>query len=265
MRLNTVLKCVFMMWIYGNHDRFSPFLQMTTPTCAAPLTRLLSWTLFKTLPVQESKLEEQVPKDLWNVSLKCVSCILIQSHLLLQHLLTPLPTGQIPSLLPWFPGQTLVQTMMSTLQQGAAHLGLVGVHVTATAGQMGAISGRITGPVVSSFRVCFALGNMTTSLSFSIGGFYPEVDFGSPDGSPIQDPSLRIPQDPQAGRGFGAWHPPPQVSRPDGAPLAPRPGRPYQSEEEEVSWRPGPPFPPFTDRSSGGAPRRVYESEAPPC
>lgn len=116
---------------------------------------------------------------------------------------------------------------------------------------------------------------MTTSLSFSIGGFYPEVDFGSPDGSPIQDPSLRIPQDPQAGRGFGAWHPPPQVSQPDGAPLpgrgaplAPLPGRPYQSEEEEVSWRPGPPFPPFppfSDGSRGGAPRRVYESEAPPC
>lgn len=110
------------------------------------------------------------------------------------------------------------------------------------------------------------------SLSFSIGGFYPEVDFGSPDGSPIQDPSLRIPQDPQAGRGFGTWHPPPQVSRPDGAPLAPLaplPGRPHQSEEEEdVSWRPGPPFPPFPpfpDRSRGGAPRRVYESEASLC
>lgn len=165
---------------------------------------------------------------------------------------------------------------MSTLQQGAALPVLEGVQVTATARQMEAITGQITGPVISSFRVCSALGNMTTSLSFSIGGFYPEVDFGSPDGSPIQDPSLRIPQDPQAGRGFGAWHPPSQASRPDGAPLAPLPGRgaplaplpgrPYQSEEEEeVSWRPGPPFPPFPDRSRGGAPRMVYEREGPLC
>lgn len=112
-----------------------------------------------------------------------------------------------------------------------------------------------------------ALGVTSASVcpSVSIGGFYP--DFGSPDGSPIRDPSPRLPLDPHADRGFGAW-----PSRPDGAPLglAPLPRRPYQEEEEEqeaeeeVSWRPAPPFPPFPDRSRGGAPRRLYESEAPP-
>ena len=85
----------------------------------------------------------------------------------------------------------------------------------------------------------------------SFGGFYP--DFGSPDGSPIRDPSLRLPPGPPSDRGFGA----------------PQPRRPYQEEEQEeeeavVSWRPAPPFPPFADVSRGAAPRRLDESEAPP-
>lgn len=91
--------------------------------------------------------------------------------------------------------------------------------------------------------------------SVSIGGFYP--DFGSPDGSPIRDPSLRLPPDPHTDRGFGAW-----PSRPDGAPLPRRPYQEEEEEEEEVSWRPAPPFPPLADRSRGGAPQRLYESEA---
>ncbi|XP_049432201.1 latent-transforming growth factor beta-binding protein 4 isoform X6 [Epinephelus fuscoguttatus] len=101
-------------------------------------------------------------------------------------------------------------------------------------------------------------------------GYYSEGDFSPPDGSPPRPPSLHLPVDPRAERAFGAQPPPP--SRPDGPPLslAPLPGAPYeveQEEEEEVAWRPGPPFPPFTERGrgggggggGGGAPRRVYE------
>uniref|UniRef100_A0A3B5B9M9 Latent-transforming growth factor beta-binding protein 1 n=1 Tax=Stegastes partitus TaxID=144197 RepID=A0A3B5B9M9_9TELE len=93
-----------------------------------------------------------------------------------------------------------------------------------------------------------------------------EGDYGPPDGS--RTPSFRLPPDPRAEISFGARPPPP--SRPDGPPLslAPLPGAPrYEEEEEEEddrTWRPGPPFPPFTgDRSRGGAaPRRLYESES---
>uniref|UniRef100_A0A3P8TW60 Latent-transforming growth factor beta-binding protein 1 n=1 Tax=Amphiprion percula TaxID=161767 RepID=A0A3P8TW60_AMPPE len=91
-------------------------------------------------------------------------------------------------------------------------------------------------------------------------GYYPEGDYGPPDGS--RPPSFRLPPDPRAEISFGAQPPPP--SRPDAPPLslAPLPGAPRyeeeeEEEEEERSWRPGPPFPPFTDRSRGGAaPRR---------
>uniref|UniRef100_A0AAQ5YXM0 Latent-transforming growth factor beta-binding protein 1 n=1 Tax=Amphiprion ocellaris TaxID=80972 RepID=A0AAQ5YXM0_AMPOC len=97
----------------------------------------------------------------------------------------------------------------------------------------------------------------------SITGYYPEGDYGPPDGS--RPPSFRLPPDPRAEISFGAQPPPP--SRPDAPPLslAPLPGAPRyeeeeEEEEEERSWRPGPPFPPFTDRSRGGAaPRRLYE------
>uniref|UniRef100_A0A3B5B1L6 Latent-transforming growth factor beta-binding protein 4-like n=1 Tax=Stegastes partitus TaxID=144197 RepID=A0A3B5B1L6_9TELE len=77
-----------------------------------------------------------------------------------------------------------------------------------------------------------------------------EGDYGPPDGS--RTPSFRLPPDPRAEISFGARPPPP--SRPDGPPLSLAP----------LTWRPGPPFPPFTgDRSRGGAaPRRLYESES---
>ncbi|XP_061916705.1 latent-transforming growth factor beta-binding protein 4 isoform X4 [Entelurus aequoreus] len=79
-------------------------------------------------------------------------------------------------------------------------------------------------------------------------GYYTD-----PGGSPFR------PSDPQMERAFGAG-PPPPPPRPGTPPLglAPRPGA-YE-EEEEDSWGPGPPFPPFGDRSrGGGALRRVYE------
>ncbi|XP_038548862.1 latent-transforming growth factor beta-binding protein 2-like isoform X4 [Micropterus salmoides] len=91
-------------------------------------------------------------------------------------------------------------------------------------------------------------------------GYYSEGDFGPPDGSQPRTPSIHFHPDPRAERAFGARPPPP--SRAEGAPLslAPLPGAPYQEqeeqEEEEPAWRPGPPF---TERSRGGAPRRVYE------
>ncbi|KAM8905293.1 latent-transforming growth factor beta-binding protein 4-like isoform 2-T2 [Spinachia spinachia] len=81
-------------------------------------------------------------------------------------------------------------------------------------------------------------------------GFYTEGDFLPPDGS--------LPR-PQAERAFGARPPP---SRPDGPPisLAPLPGAPYRVEqEEEGGWRQPLPFPPFTERRGGAAPRRLYE------
>ncbi|XP_026173673.1 latent-transforming growth factor beta-binding protein 4 isoform X2 [Mastacembelus armatus] len=92
-------------------------------------------------------------------------------------------------------------------------------------------------------------------------GFYPEGDYSPPDGSPPR--TFRLPPDPRAERAFGVRPPPP--SQPDGPPLslAPLPGSLYEeNEEDEETWRPGPPFPPFTDRSvggGGGAQRRVYE------
>ncbi|XP_040901991.1 LOW QUALITY PROTEIN: latent-transforming growth factor beta-binding protein 4 [Toxotes jaculatrix] len=94
-------------------------------------------------------------------------------------------------------------------------------------------------------------------------GYYSEGDYGSPDTSPPRPPSFRLPPDPRAETAFGARPPPP--SRPDGPPLslAPLPGAPYEEEEDEETWRPGPPFPPFTERG-GGAPRRVYERRYEP-
>ncbi|KAL6104929.1 ltbp4 [Pungitius sinensis] len=87
------------------------------------------------------------------------------------------------------------------------------------------------------------------------------VSYQGPDFRP---PSFRPPPDPRAERAFGARPPPP--SRPDGPPisLAPLPGAPYQVEQEEEGeeegwWRQAPPFPPFTERREGGAPRRLYE------
>ncbi|KAM7412492.1 hypothetical protein PAMA_020054 [Pampus argenteus] len=97
-------------------------------------------------------------------------------------------------------------------------------------------------------------------------GYYSEGDYGPPDGS--GPPYLRLPVDPRAETAFRAQPPPPP--QPDGAPLnlAPLPGAPYDEQEEgedEEAWRPGPPFPLFTERRRGGgggggeAPRRVYE------
>uniref|UniRef100_A0A3Q3N141 Latent-transforming growth factor beta-binding protein 4 n=1 Tax=Mastacembelus armatus TaxID=205130 RepID=A0A3Q3N141_9TELE len=89
-------------------------------------------------------------------------------------------------------------------------------------------------------------------------------DYSPPDGSPPR--TFRLPPDPRAERAFGVRPPPP--SQPDGPPLslAPLPGSLYEeNEEDEETWRPGPPFPPFTDRSvggGGGAQRRVYERES---
>ncbi|XP_030599886.1 latent-transforming growth factor beta-binding protein 4 isoform X2 [Archocentrus centrarchus] len=98
-------------------------------------------------------------------------------------------------------------------------------------------------------------------------GFYSEGDYGPPDSSQPRPPSFRIPPDPRAEIGFGV-QPPPQ-SQPDGPPLslAPLPGGRYEDSEdseEDRTWRSGPPFPPFTDRSrggggGGGVPRRLYE------
>lgn len=96
-------------------------------------------------------------------------------------------------------------------------------------------------------------------------GYYSEGDYGSPDSSQSRPPPFRIPPDPRADIGFGVQPPP---SRPDGPPLslAPLPGGRYEEtaeEEGDRAWRPGPPFPPFTDRSGGGGvPRRLYESES---
>nr|XP_057935549.1 latent-transforming growth factor beta-binding protein 4 isoform X3 [Doryrhamphus excisus] len=93
-------------------------------------------------------------------------------------------------------------------------------------------------------------------------GYYSERDYGVSDGSPLRPPFPRLPSDPRTERAFGVRPPPP--AQPDAPPLslAPLPGA-YDldlEEEEEHSWGPGPPFPPFGDRSrGGGAPRRVYE------
>lgn len=108
--------------------------------------------------------------------------------------------------------------------------------------------------------------------SVSLGGFYPEVDFSTPDGTPIRAPPLHLPLDPRSQRAFVARPHPLLPSQADGHPLrpAPVPGAPYQEEEEEEveeeEWRQGPPFPPFTERGRGGGggggiPQRVYESE----
>ncbi|XP_039986751.1 latent-transforming growth factor beta-binding protein 1-like [Xiphias gladius] len=103
-------------------------------------------------------------------------------------------------------------------------------------------------------------------------GYYSEGDYGSPDGSPPRPPSFGLPADPRSETAFGAQPPPP--SRPDGPPLslAPLPGGPYEEqeedeeeEEEDETWRPGPPFPSFTERrgggGGGGAPWRAYERQ----
>lgn len=97
-------------------------------------------------------------------------------------------------------------------------------------------------------------------------GYYSEGDYGPPDSSQSRPPPFGIPPDPRADIGLGVLPPPP--SRPDGPPLslAPLPGGRYEEteeEEEDRAWRPGPPFPSFTDRSGGGGvPRRLYESES---
>ncbi|XP_060929872.1 latent-transforming growth factor beta-binding protein 4 [Limanda limanda] len=93
-------------------------------------------------------------------------------------------------------------------------------------------------------------------------GFYSEGDYSSPDAPPPRPPSFRLLPDPRAETAFGARPPPP--SQPDGPPLslAPLPGPHYpdQEEEGEEAWRPGPPFPPFTERGrGGGGALRVYE------
>ncbi|XP_054598325.1 latent-transforming growth factor beta-binding protein 4 isoform X3 [Nothobranchius furzeri] len=99
--------------------------------------------------------------------------------------------------------------------------------------------------------------------------YFAEGDYGSPDGSPPRTPSFRLPPDPRSEIGFGARPLPP--SQPDlpSLNLAPLPGSPYMEEEEEEeearAWRPGPAFPPFSDRSrGGGAQRRVYERRYEP-
>ncbi|XP_039478494.1 latent-transforming growth factor beta-binding protein 4 isoform X6 [Oreochromis aureus] len=88
-------------------------------------------------------------------------------------------------------------------------------------------------------------------------GYYSEGDYGPPDSSQSRPPPFRIPPDPRADIGFGVQPDSPPLS------LAPLPGGRYEETEEEAedrAWRPGPPFPPFTDRSGGGGvPRRLYE------
>ncbi|XP_024910631.1 latent-transforming growth factor beta-binding protein 1 isoform X1 [Cynoglossus semilaevis] len=96
-------------------------------------------------------------------------------------------------------------------------------------------------------------------------GFFTEGDYSPPDGTQPRPPSFRIPPDPRSEAGFGAQPLPPL--RPDGPPLslAPLPVAPYEGsreeEDDEETWRPL--FPPFSERSRGGAgvgaPRRVYE------
>ncbi|XP_016536465.1 latent-transforming growth factor beta-binding protein 4 isoform X4 [Poecilia formosa] len=94
-------------------------------------------------------------------------------------------------------------------------------------------------------------------------GFYPEGDYGSPDGSAPRTPALQLPPDPRSDIAFMARPLPP--SRPDPPPLslAPRPGPPYDDREggDFRGWRPGAGLPPFTDSrgGGGGGPRRVYE------
>lgn len=99
------------------------------------------------------------------------------------------------------------------------------------------------------------------SLSTS---YYSEGDYGSPDSPHPRTPSVRLPPDSRSELGFGTRPDLPSLN------LAPLPGSPYEvqeeEEEDERTWRPGPRFPSFTDRSrggagGGGAPRRVYESE----
>uniref|UniRef100_A0A3B3CJF3 Latent-transforming growth factor beta-binding protein 4 n=2 Tax=Oryzias melastigma TaxID=30732 RepID=A0A3B3CJF3_ORYME len=91
--------------------------------------------------------------------------------------------------------------------------------------------------------------------------YFSEGDYGPPDSSAPRTPSFRLPPDPRSEIAFGARPFPP--AQPDGPPLslAPLPGSPYEDpEEDEMTWRRGPPFPPFTDRSrGGGGPRRLYE------
>ncbi|XP_014915219.1 latent-transforming growth factor beta-binding protein 4 isoform X4 [Poecilia latipinna] len=94
-------------------------------------------------------------------------------------------------------------------------------------------------------------------------GFYPEGDYGSPDGSAPRTPALQLPPDPRSDIVFMARPLPP--SRPDPPPLslALRPGPPYDDREggDFRGWRPGAGLPPFTDSGGGGGggPPRVYE------
>ncbi|XP_021164545.2 LOW QUALITY PROTEIN: latent-transforming growth factor beta-binding protein 1 [Fundulus heteroclitus] len=92
-------------------------------------------------------------------------------------------------------------------------------------------------------------------------GYYPEGDYGSPEGSLPRAPTFRLPPDPRADIAYGVR--PLLPSRPDSPPLNLAPYEDREEEEEDVgTWRQGPPFPPFTDRSAeggGGPPRRLYE------
>ncbi|XP_015253181.1 PREDICTED: latent-transforming growth factor beta-binding protein 1-like [Cyprinodon variegatus] len=95
-------------------------------------------------------------------------------------------------------------------------------------------------------------------------GFYPEGDYSRPDGSPPRAPTFRLPPDPRSDIAFGSRPDPPSLPNSPPLNLAPLPRSPYGEGEEEDdfrTWRPAPPFPPFTDRSAGGGggPRRVYE------
>nr|XP_020478341.1 latent-transforming growth factor beta-binding protein 4 [Monopterus albus] len=96
-------------------------------------------------------------------------------------------------------------------------------------------------------------------------GYYTEGDYSPPDASRPRPPTLHLPPDPREEIAFGVRPPPP--SQPDGPPisLAPLPVAPYeeQDEDEEETWRPRPPFPPFTE-SGGGAQRRVYDRRYEP-
>ncbi|XP_027901001.1 latent-transforming growth factor beta-binding protein 1-like isoform X3 [Xiphophorus couchianus] len=95
-------------------------------------------------------------------------------------------------------------------------------------------------------------------------GFYPDGDYGSPDGSAPRTPTFRLPADPRSDIAFVPRPLPPSRSDPPPLSLAPRPGPPYGDQEEGGGfrgWRPGAGLPPFTDRGGGegGGPRRVYE------
>ncbi|XP_037533832.1 latent-transforming growth factor beta-binding protein 1 [Nematolebias whitei] len=114
----------------------------------------------------------------------------------------------------------------------------------------------------SSFRGRTGLPDETYQGPEFSTSYYSEGDYGSPDSSHRRPPSFGLPPDSRSELGFGTRSDLPALN------LAPLPGSPYEvqeeEEEEERTWRPGPRFPSFTDRSrggagGGGAPRRVYE------